>query len=188
MSLDLTPKMIVKEAMSSPVLTVHEEQDIVRLAQMMAESNIGALVVTGGDDQPVGIVTERDIVIRVVSKGVSPKDVKAKEIMTSPLRMVDPDMSLVDAMSLMNRLNIRRLGVTYKGNLVGIVTDKDILRIVPTIIEIVQERSRIMATESPSGPSLTGFCDRCSVYSSNLRSMSGEFLCEDCRADMEMEA
>lgn len=188
MSLDLTPKMIVKEAMTSPALSVHEEQDIVRVAKMMDDGNVGAVVVTEKDDQPLGIVTERDIVIRVVARGINPKGVKAKDVMTSPLRMVDPDMSLVDAMTLMNKLNIRRLGVTYKGKLAGIVTDKDILRIVPTIIEIIQERSNIMATESPSGPSLSGFCDRCGVYSSNMRSEGGEFLCEDCRADMEMEA
>jgi CBS domain-containing protein len=187
MDLGLTHKMLVKEAMSSPVVTVGEEVNVVRIAQMMEESNIGAIVVTDGDDKPLGIVTERDIVIRVVARGSIPKTVKVKDIMSSPLRMVDPDMELIDAMTLMNKLNIRRLGVIYRGELVGIVTDKDILRIVPAIIEIVQERTRIMGGEAPAGPSLTGFCDRCGIYSTNLREVDGEFICEDCRAEAEIE-
>ena len=185
MDLDLSRKMVVREAMSSPVVTVDEDQDVVRAAEMMAENNIGAIIVIRGDSQPVGIVTERDIVIRVVAKGLVPRDVKVKEVMTSPLRMVEPEMKLTDAMTLMSKLNIRRLGVTYKGNLVGVVSDRDILRIVPAIIEIVQERSRIMSGESSSGPSLVGYCDRCGIYSTNLRSVGGEFLCEDCRAEIE---
>ena len=104
--------------------------------------------------------------------------------MSSPLRTVDPEISLTEAMGLMSRLNIRRLGVTYKGGLVGVVSDRDILRIVPTIIEIVQERSRIMSGESLRGPSLVGYCDTCGIYSNNLRSTDGEFQCEDCRAEI----
>lgn len=197
MTLDLSPKMIVKEAMSSPVVTVKEEEDVVNLAKMMEKTSLGAIVVVDENDNPLGIVTERDIVLRVVAKGLMPKKVKAGDVMSAPLKMVDPDMSLVDAMTTMNKLNIRRLGVSYKGKLVGIVTDKDILRIVPTIIEIVQERSRIVGggsdsgmlhVEASTGPSITGFCDRCGLYSSNLRPVDGDFLCEDCRADKELEA
>lgn len=197
MTLDLSPKMIVKEAMSSPVVTVKEEENVVNLARIMEQTNLGAIVVVDANDNPLGIVTERDIVLRVVAKDLMPKEIKAKDVMSSPLKMVDPDMSLVDAMTMMSKLNIRRLGVSYKGKLVGIVTDRDILRIVPTIIEIVQERSRIVGggsasgviqVEAPIGPSITGFCDRCGLYSSDLRSVDGDFLCEDCRVDKELEA
>ncbi|MBS7619623.1 CBS domain-containing protein [Candidatus Bathyarchaeota archaeon] len=192
MTLDLSPKMIVKEAMSSPVVTVKEEENVVDLARIMERTNVGAIVVVDERDNPLGIVTERDIVLRVVAKGLMPKEIKAKDVMSYPLKMVDPDMSLVDAMTMMSKLNIRRLGVSYKGKLVGIVTDRDILRIVPTIIEIVQERSRILGGGSASDviqtESLTGFCDRCGLYSSDLRSVDGDFLCEDCRIDKELES
>lgn len=185
MDLDLNPKMIVREAMSSPVITIDEDQNMAEVAKMMEENNIGATIVTRVDGQPVGIVTERDIVVRVVAKGAPPKDVKVKEVMTSPLRTVEPEVSLTDAMSLMTKLNIRRLGVTYKGALVGVISVKDILRLVPTLIEIVQERSRIRSGEALVGPSLAGYCDRCGIHSPNLRSVDGEFLCEDCRAEIE---
>lgn len=185
MDLKFTPKMVVREAMSSPVITINEDKNIVEVAKMMRDNNIGAVIVAGDDSKPVGIVTERDVVVRVVAKGVVPKDVRVKEVMTSPLRLVDPETTLIDAMSMMGKLNIRRLGVTYKGNLVGVISDRDILRMVPTIIEIIQQRSRIRSDEMLSGPSLVGYCDRCSMYSTTLRSVGGEFLCEDCRAEIE---
>ena len=184
MSLELSPKMIVREAMSSPVVTVNEDSSVVEVAKLMEKNRVGAIIVTREYGDPVGIVTERDIVVRVVSKDATPKDVRVKEVMSSPLRTVDPEISLTEAMGLMSRLNIRRLGVTYKGGLVGVVSDRDILRIVPTIIEIVQERSRIMSGESLRGPSLVGYCDTCGIYSNNLRSTDGEFQCEDCRAEI----
>ena len=185
MDLELTPKMIVREAMSSPVVTAEEESRVVDVARVMEENNVGSIIVVRANGHPVGIVTERDIVIRVVARGAVPADVKAKEVMSSPLTTVDPETSYIDAMSLMNRLNIRRLGVTYRGQLVGVVSDRDILRMVPTIIEIVQERSRIMSGGSLTGPSLVGYCDLCGIYSTNLRSVEGEFLCEDCRTEAE---
>lgn len=185
MDLEFTPKMIVREAMSSPVVTIDEESDVVEVAKLMEENKIGSIIVVKAESHPVGIVTERDIVVRVVARGAVPRDLRAKEVMSSPLTTVEPEMSFVDAMSLMSRLNIRRLGITYKGELVGVVSDRDILRMVPTIIEIVKERSRIMSGGTPIGPSLVGYCDRCGIYSNNLRSVSGEFLCEDCRAETE---
>lgn len=188
MDLDLTHRMVVKEAMSSPVVTMKEDEDIVKVAKMMETGNVGAIIVADKEGKPLGIVTERDIVIRVVAKGDTPHKVRVKDVMTSPLKTVSSDMALIDAMSMMNKLNIRRLGVSYKGGLVGVVTEKDILRLVPAIIEIAQERSRIMGGEAPAGPSLEGFCDRCGIHSMNLRSVGGEFLCEDCRAEEEAES
>jgi CBS-domain-containing membrane protein len=97
--------------------------------------------------------------------------------------MVDAETSLEEAMKVMDRHNIRRLGVTYKGELEGVITDKDILRLMPTLIDIVRERSKIESNAASSGPSLVGYCSRCDMYSNNLRFIDGELLCEDCRAD-----
>ena len=91
----------------------------------------------------------------------------------------------------MSRLNIRRLGVIYKGNLVGVVSSKDILGVMPELIEIIQERTRIEdATEAEETAEaeekpLSGYCDRCGVFSENLRDDNGQNLCEDCRIELE---
>jgi CBS domain-containing protein len=183
MVLEITSKMFVRDAMSSPVISVHEDTNVVELAENMKTRRVGAIIVVNKQDKPVGIVTERDVVTRVVAVGSTPKAVIAKEIMSSPLRMVEPDMKLMDALRLMDKLNIRRLGVIYKGDLVGIVSNRDIIRLVPTIVEIMREQREINNFASVSGPSVAGYCDRCEIYSSNLRAVDGEFLCEDCRAE-----
>jgi len=183
MSLEITSSMLVREAMSSPVISVSEDTDIVKLAKQMKDQNVGAVIITNEDDQPVGIVTERDIVTRVVSRGGDPGNVTAKSVMSSPLHVVGPEMSLMEAMRLMDKLNIRRLGVLYKNKLVGVISDRNIIRLVPTIVEIMKEQQEINNASSVSGPSITGYCDRCESYSNNLRVVEGEFLCGDCRME-----
>ncbi len=183
MSLEISSKMIVREAMSSPVISVDENEDIVQVANKMREQRVGAVVVLNQQNLPVGIVTERDIVTRVVADGVSPSTFIAGKVMSSPLKMVDPEMNLMDAMKMMDKENIRRLGVIYKGELVGVVTDRNIIRFIPTIIDIMREHKEIFSNIPVSGSSTVGYCDRCEIYSMNLRAMDGAFLCEDCRVD-----
>ena len=184
MSLEITSKMLVREAMSSPVISVSENKDITKLAKVMKDQNVGAVIVTNKEEHPVGIVTERDIVTRVVAQGRDQSKVVAKSVMSSPLRVVEPEMSLMEAMRLMDKLNIRRLGVMYKNQLVGVISDRNIIRLVPTIVEILKEQQEINnVSSSVSGPSITGYCDRCESYSNNLRVVDGEFLCGDCRME-----
>jgi signal-transduction protein with cAMP-binding, CBS, and nucleotidyltransferase domain len=183
LSLDLSSKMQVREAMSSPVISVTENEDIVQVANRMREQRVGAVIVVNEHDLPVGIVTERDIVTRVVAEGVSPSTLFASKIMTSPLKMVEPEMYLMDAMKMMDKENIRRLGVIYKGDLVGVITDRSIIRNIPTIMEIMREQREILNSNPVHGASTVGYCDSCEIYSSNLRAINGEFICEDCRAD-----
>ncbi|MCW4050158.1 MAG: CBS domain-containing protein [Candidatus Bathyarchaeota archaeon] len=183
MSLEITAKMQVREAMSSPVIAVHENADVVDVAKLMSLQRVGAIIINNNEDKPIGIVTERDIVTRVVAEGKNPDKLSVKDVMTSPLRTVEPEMNLMEAMTLMDKLNIRRLGVTYKGGLVGVVSDRNIIRLVPTIVEIVKERREINNTGGVGGPSIVGYCEQCEVYSNNLRVIDGEFLCEDCRLE-----
>ena len=105
MSLEMEPKMMVREAMSSPVFVVEEGSDITEVAKLMREQKLGAIVVNNSDAKPVGIVTERDIVMRVVADGKSPQGVTAGEVMSSPLRVVKAETAIVDAMKMMDKLN-----------------------------------------------------------------------------------
>ena len=188
----LRPRMIVKDVMSSPVVTLDEDAPSNRVAHIMDENELGCVIVTNKTGKPVGILTERDLVIRVLSKNLKPDAIKAKEIMTSPLVTIEPDATVSEAARRMSRLNIRRLGVTYKGNLVGLVSSKDILAVMPELIEMIQEKSRIEGaveaeeTEEEEAP-LSGYCDRCGVFSEDLRDVNGQNLCEDCRIELENE-
>jgi len=92
----------------------------------MAEKNIGAVVVTE-KGKPVGIVTERDI-LKKVCPNVSCMKVKVREIMSKPLITVDANTPIGEAVSIMVDRNIRRLLVTEGGKIVGIVTQKDLMK------------------------------------------------------------
>ncbi|MFB3888428.1 MAG: cyclic nucleotide-binding/CBS domain-containing protein [Candidatus Bathyarchaeia archaeon] len=189
----LRTRMLVKDAMSSPVVTTTEDAPANKVAKLMEENDLGCVIVTNKEGKPIGIITERDLVLRVLAKNQQPNKVPAKDIMTAPLATIEPDATISDAARRMSRLDIRRLGVTYKGELVGIVSSKDILGVMPELIEIMLERTRI---ESAAGPEITGeeaetplsgYCDRCGVYSENLKDVNGQFLCEDCRIEVENE-
>ena len=189
----LRTRMLVKDAMSSPVVTTTENATTNAIAKLMEENHLGCVIITSKDGKALGIITERDLVIRVLAKNLQPLAVKAKDIMTAPLATIEPDATISDAARRMSRLDIRRLGVVYKGELVGVISSKDILGVMPELIEIMLERSRI---ESAGGPEVTGeeeatplsgYCDRCGVYSENLKDVNGQYLCEDCRIEVENE-
>ncbi|HLE74681.1 MAG TPA: CBS domain-containing protein [Candidatus Bathyarchaeia archaeon] len=188
----LRTRMLVKDVMSSPVVTTEEDAASNNVALLMDENNVGCVIVTNKEGKPLGIITERDLVVRVLAKNLKPDAVKAKEIMTSPLVTIEPEATISEAARRMSRLDIRRLGVLYKGDLVGIISSKDILGVMPELIEIIQERTRIEGagvseeTEVEETP-LSGYCDRCGVYSENLKDVNGQNLCEDCRIELETE-
>ena len=184
-------RMLVKDVMTSPVVTIDEDDSVIKAAQLMDQHNVGCIIVTSKQGKPLGIITERDMITRVLAKNVQTGKLTAKEVMTSPLITVDPDETLSEAARRMSRLNIRRLGVMYKGNLVGIVSSKDILAVTPELIELIQERARIereaMGREVPEYPPLAGYCDRCGRWSDALKEAEGNFLCEECQAELETE-
>jgi CBS domain-containing protein len=185
----LRTKMLVRDVMSSPVVTMDEDETSNKAATNMDMHDLGAVIVTNKAGKSVGIITERDLVIRVIAKNLKPDTVNAKEIMTTPLVTVEPEATISDAARRMTRLDIRRLVVIYKGNLVGIISSKDILGVMPELIEIMQERSRIEGAESSEESEeeapLSGNCDRCNVYSESLKERNGQNICEECRAELE---
>ncbi|MGD6853102.1 MAG: CBS domain-containing protein [Candidatus Bathyarchaeia archaeon] len=186
----LRTKMLVRDVMSSPVVTMDEDETTNRAAANMDMKDLGAVIVTNKAGKSIGIITERDIVKRVVAKNLKPDTVKAKEIMTTPLVTVEPEATITDAARRMTRLDIRRLGVIYKGNLVGIISSKDILGVMPELIEIMQERQRIEGdarTEETEEVPLSGYCDRCNLYSDTLKERNGQNICEECRIELEQE-
>lgn len=189
----LRPKMLVKDVMSSPTVTIKEDAAANKVAALMDKHDLGAVIVTTKDGKPIGIITERDLVVRVLVKNVKPDTLKAKDVMTSPLITIEPDAAIAETARRMSRLNIRRLGVVYKGRLVGIISSKDVLGVMPELLEIMQEKALIegenMAEEErrESAP-LAGYCDHCGVWSDRLKEVNGEFLCEDCMVEMETES
>jgi len=187
----LRTRMLVKDVMSSPVITVDEDATVDKAAQLMADGHIGGIIVTSKDGKPLGIITELDFVTRVVAKNLQPSKLTAKEVMSSPLVTIDPDETLSESARRMSRLNIRRLGVMYKGKLVGILSSKDVLAVTPELLEIIQEKARIergtAVEEGSESTLLAGYCERCGGWSDDLTEVEGNFLCEDCRIELKSE-
>lgn len=186
----LRPKLLVRDVMSSPVVTIDENETADKAAMNMDMKDLGAVIVQNKAGKSIGIITERDLVIRVVAKNLKPDTVKAKEIMTTPLVTIEPEATISDAARRMTRLDIRRLGVVYKGNLVGIISSKDVLGVMPELLEIYQERERIIgdarAEETIEVP-LSGYCERCNAFSDSLKERNGQHICDECRIELETE-
>ena len=186
----LRSRLLVRDVMSSPAITIDENAPVHRAAKLMDKHVLGCIVVATKQAKPIGIITERDLVVRVLAKNIRLSKPKAKDVMTSPLITIEPGAAITEAARRMSRLNIRRLGVIYKEKLVGIVSSRDILGVVPELLEIIQEKALMegenMAEEAEKESSpLAGYCDQCSVWSDGLRESDGQFFCEDCRADLE---
>ena len=109
--------------MTKDVVTIDVQKSVLEAAELMAQRDIGDLVVCDGE-KPVGIITERDFVRRVVAKKM-PLDCKVPEIMSAPLWVVYADNSLNEAARKMIARKIRRLPVLEKNALVGIITATD---------------------------------------------------------------
>ena len=113
----------VSRYMSSDFARVGAEESIYHAAMAMKEAGSTEAVVVKGDS-PVGIITERDILYKIVAAGLIPQQVKSKEVMSAPLETIDESARVRDAIGKMSTLGIRRLAVTRNGKVVGMVTQK----------------------------------------------------------------
>jgi CBS domain-containing protein len=119
--------MLVKEIMTTNVKTIRPEDSVKSLAEQMVKDNIGDMVVVSGSGVVVGIATERDIIKDIIVCGADLEGSKVEEIMTKDLVTVDPSNSLEEAADVMVKHKIKKLPVTDKGRLVGIVTATDLI-------------------------------------------------------------
>jgi len=118
----------LKNIMVETVRTASLEDTVQEIAVLMNKYQIGCVIVVD-EEQPVGIVTERDIMKRVVSKGLVPKNLKVVDVMSKPLITASPSMAAGDAAKVMLKWNIKKLPVAEDGQLVGVVTLTDLLRV-----------------------------------------------------------
>lgn len=180
----LTEELRVKDIMSSPVIDADVEESAEDVANKMVRYNVGSIVVTE-KGFPVGMITKRDLVYKVVAKNLKPSEVKAKEIMSTPIHVANPDDLIDNALRSMNKLKIDHLAVVHRDKLVGIISTTDILQVTPEILEIVREKMK-MGNVKASGEGYTeGFCDACGEWSDMLLRVDDQYLCEDCRMELE---
>jgi len=178
--------ILVDEIMTRSPVTAGPEADAHRIAMLMIDRKVGSVVILEGSNA-VGIVTERDFLEKVASKDRLPSDVKVEHLMSSPLVTIGPKMSVQEAAKTMAQLHIKRLPVLDQGLLIGILTEHDILRLSPSLIEVTREWSKLKVSSVQSfTPSATvGYCESCRLYSNQLRDIDGRLLCPDCYEEMD---
>ena len=124
-SLDLSD-MKVEAAMRSPPITISAESLASKVVDSMLTNNIGSVIVVESE-KPVGIITEKDILNRLVDTQRDPNKTTANEIMSSPLITIDREKSLLEALNIMESSDIRRLVVVDKGKIVGMLSERRVL-------------------------------------------------------------
>jgi CBS domain-containing protein len=111
---------------SEKFITIERDTDVQTAARLMHDRRINSLLVTNSKEI-VGILTDTDMVRRVVAAGVDTLTTTAEQIMSAPIVTIDGDKTVLDASDLMANTRIRHLGVTQDGKLVGMISVRDIL-------------------------------------------------------------
>jgi CBS domain-containing protein len=115
----------VQDVMTTRPRAVTPQTSLSDVAELMETDDVGAVPIVDGD-RLVGIVTDRDIVVRAIAKGKDPRGMPAAEVSSRDLVTVNPDDDLSDALKLMAQYQVRRLAVTEGERLVGVVSQADV--------------------------------------------------------------
>jgi CBS domain-containing protein len=119
---------IIKDVMSSNPCSIDAEKSVAYAAKMMREEDVGLAPIVEGD-KLIGMLTDRDIAIRVVAEGRNPDQVKVADVASKQVVTIDPQQDLDEALRIMAKHQVRRLPVVQEdGKLVGVVAQADIAR------------------------------------------------------------
>lgn len=120
--------MMVSRLMTEPVIRIDENSTCQEATEMMGKQRIGSLLVTRrGED--IGIITERDIISKVIAEKGNLEIVKVKDVMSTPLILVNMKTTGEDALRIMAKNGVRRLPIMDKEKIVGIFTTSDITKL-----------------------------------------------------------
>jgi len=143
MALDMPAGRIAR-----PIITIDENASVIDASKLMVDTNRGSVVVTR-QGETVGILTERDVMKRVVAKSLDPGSTKVKDVMTSSPVTIEKDRPLREAIDLMNRKGLRRMLIADDGKIVGVFTLRDIVQHTRICMYCGKEIKSILETTTP---------------------------------------
>jgi signal-transduction protein with cAMP-binding, CBS, and nucleotidyltransferase domain len=191
-SKEIEKEVSVAEVMNKAVIVIDINSDIPAIAKEMVSRDAGSVIVTE-NGKAMGIITERDIVKGIVTEDRRPSEVKASEILSTPLITIEPETNVIKASEIMLKANIKRLPVLENGRIVGVISNTDILLVTPGLNTILKELIDMNREALLSVPSIeevsqaedfqTGICESCDVFSYDLRFVDGRYLCGNCRQE-----
>ena len=172
----------VYDCMTTKPISLSSDATLEECATVMAKNHVGALVIKD-NSKSKGLITEQDIVRKVIAKGINQLTKKVKDFMETRLMTIGPNDDIYEALIMMRDSNIRHLPVIDKGEMIGLLTLKDILKIEPSLFELVVEKFEIReAKRKPIDRIIQeeGICQGCGAYSEEVTKVKGSLLCERC--------
>ncbi|MDY6817866.1 MAG: CBS domain-containing protein [Halobacteriales archaeon] len=137
--------MAIIDLARTEVITVSPATSIAEVGRILRDEDVGSVVVTDGN-RPVGIVTDRDLAVKVLAEGHAPESMTAEDVMTADLFTIDADAGIYETLRAATEVNVRRIPVTDGDELAGIVTLDDIIVL---LANEFAEVSNIIQAESP---------------------------------------
>lgn len=172
----------ISDAMTRRPITVTTETHIRDCAKLMAKKHVGGLLIVD-NEKLKGVLTEQDIVRKGIAKDKDVKNMRVKDVMEKNLITIDPNKDIYNALVIMRDKNIRHLPVMHKGEMLGLLTLKDILKIQPQLFDILVEKFEIREEERKVAPIVggsEGICETCGNYTSNLHDVDESMVCSNC--------
>jgi len=181
-------RIAVGDIMTRKFVSASPFDSLQKCAKIIARERVNSLLITN-KKHLFGILTARDILWTITkSPSVNLKNIKAIDIATRKVAVIKPSADISEALKKMKSLNFRRLPVLSRGELIGIVTLKDILAIEPEIYGEIQELMDLREEKEKLEKRFnvfpeTGICDNCGAFSELLK-VESQLLCPDCRDEL----
>ena len=175
----------VRDLMTQALVSIDSERNVMEAARLMTEKHVSSILASQRG-KLLGIITDHDIMSRVVAKGLNPNEVNVAQVMSSPLITVSDEETIDEAARGMAAQKVRRLVVERNHEKIGIIGESDIIRIDPELHFLIRERSKLRAKLNPTEnrePTLAGYCEECGNYSPRLKKTDGQWLDEDCSGE-----
>ncbi|MBS3100981.1 CBS domain-containing protein [Candidatus Woesearchaeota archaeon] len=175
----------VYDCMTTKPISVPSDVSLEECAKVMAKNHVGALVIKD-NHQSKGLITEQDIVRKVIAKGINPLTKKVSDFMETEIMTISPNDDIYDALIKMRDSNIRHLPAVENGKMVGLLTLKDILKIEPQLFELLVEKFELREeTRKPISRIIEreAICQGCGAYAEDIRKVKGSLLCERCASE-----
>ena len=132
--------IIVRDVMTKEPRVVRRDTNVQEVVATMSKYDISSVIVVE-EKRPVGIVTHKDIISKLVQARIPPDAVTAREVMNTPIVTINEEASIEEAASLMSKKRIKKLIVTRNNELAGIITSSDLVRESPNLSKLLKELS-----------------------------------------------
>ncbi len=175
----------VGDAMTTNPVILSKDTPLQKCAQIMEKRHVGAVLV-GDKDNIEGLITEQDIVRKVIGKGINPLEKSVVDFMENKLFKIKPEKDIFDALILMKDKNIIHLPVFDGKKFRGLLTLKDVLKIQPQLFDVMVEKFELREEERKpifKPKEKEGICQICGNYSEELFKVEETLMCKKCKEE-----